>query len=144
MSTKKRKPYSQKHDPNLRPDPIIEEELKKRDASREISCALAFEIAYGLGVDPKEIGRTADILDIPLVKCQLGLFGYTPKNKIIRAEDTTNRDLKNALVESSDNNRLSCEMAWQIADRFNIGKPTLGNMCQANRIKIKGCRLGAF
>lgn len=144
MSAKKRKPYSQKHDPNLRPDPIIEEELKKRDAGREIPCALAFEMAERLGVEPEEIGRTADVLDIPLVKCQLGLFGYQPQNKIVRAEDTTNRELKNALVEFSDNSRLSCEKAWQIADRFNISKRTLGNMCQANRIKIKGCRLGAF
>lgn len=144
MSESKRKPYSQKHDPNLRPDSRIEKEMKKRDASREIPCALAFEIAEGLGVEPEDIGRTADVLDIPLVKCQLGLFGYQPDNKIIRAEDTTNREIKNAVIESSHNHRLSCEKAWQIADRFNISKRTVGNLCQANRIKIKDCRLGAF
>lgn len=144
MSEKKRKPYSQKHDPNFRPDPIIEEEMKKRNAGREIPCAFAFEIAEGLGVDPEEVGRTADMLDIPLVKCQLGLFGYKPENKIIRAEDTPNRELKNAVIGSSHNHRLSCEKAWQIADQLNISKLKVGNMCQANGIKIKGCRLGAF
>lgn len=144
MSERKRKPYSQKHDSNLRPDPRIEKEMSKRDAGREISCALAFEIAEGMGVDPEEVGRTADMLDIPLVKCQLGLFGYQPEKKIIKAEDTTNQELRNAVVGSSDNNRLSCKKAWQLADRFNISKLAVGNLCQANRIKIKACRLGAF
>jgi hypothetical protein len=144
MSGKKRKPYSQKHDPNLRPDPRIEKELIKRDANREIPCALAFEIAKGMGVNPEDVGRTADMLDIRLVKCQLGLFGYKPEKKIIQAEDTTNQELKNAVIGSSDNNRLSCKKAWQLADRFNISKLALGNLCQANRIKIKACRLGAF
>lgn len=144
MSEKKRKPFSRKHDPNLHPDPSIENEIKKRDAGREVSCALAFEIAEGMGVNPEDVGRTADMLDIPLIKCQLGLFGYKPDNKIIRAEDTTNMELKYAVIGSSDNSRLSCEKAWQIADQFNISKLMVGNMCQANRIKIKDCRLGAF
>ena len=144
MSEKKRKPYSQKHDPNLRPDPIIEKELKKRYAGREIPCAIAFEIAGCLGVEPEEIGRTADVLDIPLVRCQLGLFGYKPEKKIIKAEDTANQELRNALVGSAADHRLSCAKAWQIADRFHISKQTVGNLCQANGIKIKGCRLGTF
>lgn len=144
MSKKKRKPYSQKHDPGLRPDPEIEKEIQKRAAGRELPCAIAFEIAAGLGVDPEQVGRTADVLDIPLAKCQLGLFGYKPDNKIIREQDTTNQDIKNAVIGSSDNNRLSCKKAWQLADRFNITKLAVGNLCQANRIKIKDCRLGAF
>jgi hypothetical protein len=125
MSERKRKPYSQKHDPNLRPDSRIEKEMKKRDAGREIPCALAFEIAEGLGVEPEDVGRTADVLDIPLVRCQLGLFGYKPENKIIRADDTTNQEIKNALIGSSHHHRLPCEKAWQIADRFNRYKSML-------------------
>ncbi len=144
MSEKKRKPYSQKHDPTMRPDPSIAKEMKKRDADKQIPCAMAFEIARGLGVDPQQVGRTADVLDIPLVQCQLGLFGYKPENKIIRAEETSNQELKTAVIDSARNHRLSCEMAWQIADRFSISKLTVGNLCQANKIKIKGCRLGAF
>ncbi|MGD8836980.1 MAG: hypothetical protein PVI54_11650 [Desulfobacteraceae bacterium] len=48
MSTNEKKPYSKKHDPNLRPDPIIETEMRKRTANQTISCALAFEMAEGL------------------------------------------------------------------------------------------------
>jgi hypothetical protein len=75
MSKNKSKPYSLKHDPNLRPDPHIEQALIRKRADSESPCTLAFEIARDLSVTPEEIGRTADILDIPLAKCQLGLFG---------------------------------------------------------------------
>lgn len=144
MSAKKRKPYSKKHDLNLRPDPRIEKEMRNRTASREIPCALAFEIAESLHVGPEEVGRTADVLDIPLVKCQLGLFGYKPENKIVMAEDAPNQALKDAINGSSENSRLSCEKVWQIAVRLNMSKLTVGNACQAGRVKIKTCRLGAF
>jgi hypothetical protein len=144
MSEKKRKPYSQKHDPHLRPDPTIKKALTNRGVGSEIPCALAFEIARDLGVAPEKVGRTVDILDIPLATCQLGLFGYKPEKKIIRAEDTTNQELKDVVVGSTEDSRLSCAVAWQIADRFNVGKKVVGNVCQANGIKIKDCRLGAF
>jgi hypothetical protein len=144
MSKKKRKPYSRKHSPDLRPDPDIRNALVSRGGDSEIPCALAFEIAKRLGATPEEIGRTADMLDIPLAKCQLGLFGYKPKKKIIKAVDTADQELKNAVVESTDNGRLSCAVAWQIADRFNVSKSSIGDVCQANGIKLKDCRLGAF
>ncbi len=67
-----------------------------------------------------------------------------PEKKIIKAEDTTDPELKEAVIGSSQDSRLSCEKAWQIANQFNISKLTVGNLCQAHRIKIKGCRLGAF
>jgi hypothetical protein len=144
MSEKQRKPYSQKHDPDLRPDPAIEKALLKRAAGSEVPCTLAFEIASSLGIDPEAVGRTADLLDIRLVKCPLGLFGHRPQKKIINAEDTTDRKLKSAIIGASENSTLSCTAAWELAKRFNISKATVGNVCQANQIKIRGCRLGAF
>ncbi len=144
MSTKKSRPFSEKHDPDFRPDPSIEREVRERASNREISCALAFKIAEDLRVEPREVGRTADVLDIRLVKCQLGLFGYKPEKKIVTAEDAPNREIEDAITRSSEDNRLSCEKAFQIAAQFNIGKLTISNACQANLIQIKPCQLGAF
>jgi hypothetical protein len=144
MSTKKGKTFSVKHNPNLLPDPRIEREMCKQAINRKIPCALAFEIARVLGMTTMEVGQTADLMNIAVVKCQLGLFGYQPENKIIKAEDTSNRALKEAIVESAENNRLSCESAWQIAKQFNINKLAVGNISQANGIQIKTCQLGAF
>lgn len=144
MSEKKRRPYSEKHDPSFRPDPRIENELRKRAANGELPCAVAFEIAEDLQVEPREVGRTADVLEIPVVKCELGLFGYKPEKKIIRPEDAPSQEIEDAVKGSSVSNRMSCEKAWQIAAQFNMDRLTIGNVCQAHRIKIKSCQLGAF
>ena len=96
------------------------------------------------GVEPQEVGRTADLMDISLMKCQMGIFGFKPNNKIIKAEDTTDQSLKDALIGSVENNRLSCKKAWQIANQFNISKLKVCNVSQANGIQIGGCQLGAF
>lgn len=144
MSSKKKKPFPEKHDPDYRPDPSIEKELRKLAASREVSCALALKIAEDLGVEPLEVGRAADVLDIRLAKCQLGLFGYKPNKKIVSAEDAPNQEIEDAITRSSENNRLSCEEAFRIAAQFDVSKLTISNVCQANLIQIKSCQLGAF
>ncbi len=144
MSTKKEKAFSEKHNPNLPPDPMIEREIRNRVTNQEIPCALAFEISRDLGMTTMEVGQTADLMNFAVVKCQLGLFGYQPLKKIITAEDTSNQSLKDAIIESAENNRLSCKRAWQIAEQFNIKKLAVANISQANGIQIKTCQLGAF
>lgn len=144
MSAKKKSPYSEKHGPDSRPDPRIEQEIRQRCEKEAISCLRAFEIAERLNVGALEVGRTADLMNIRVVKCQLGLFGYTPENKIVRAEKTSNQALLDAIEESSENNRLTCEQAWKIARQLNIGKRKVSNVSQAAGIKIKNCQLGAF
>ncbi len=144
MSKRKGKAFSDKHKPNLLPVPLIEREMRKRAANREIPCAVAFKIARDLSMPPMAVGQTADLMNIAVVKCQLGLFGYQPEKKIVKAEDTPNQSLKEAILESAENNRLSCEKAWQIAEQFKINKLAMGNVSQANGIQIKKCQLGAF
>ena len=144
MSTEKGKSFSEKHSPKLRPDPMIEEEMRRRAANQEIPCTAAFEISRDLGMTTMAVGQTADLMNIAVVKCQLGLFGYQPEKKIIKAEDTSNRALKDAIMGSAENSRLSCKKAWQIAGQFKISKLVVGNVSQANGIKIKSCQLGAF
>jgi hypothetical protein len=143
MSTEK-KVFSEKHHSNLRPDPGIAKEIEKQSDKQEICCACAFKIAGRLNVRPEKVGLTADLMNIKVVKCQLGLFGYKPRNKIVKAEEASDQALRDAVTGLSEENRLTCEKAWQIADRLNISKLKVCNVSQANGIKIKGCRLGAF
>jgi hypothetical protein len=144
MSAKKKRPYSEKHSPDSRPDPRIEKEIRQWGENKAISCFRAFDIAERLNVKTREVGRTADLMNIRVVKCQLGLFGYTPENKIVRAEKRSNQALLDAVEGSSENNRLTCEQAWQIAHQLGIGKRKVSNVSQAAGIKIKNCQLGAF
>lgn len=144
MSAHNKSHYSKKHSPDACPNPEIEKEIQHQCEKQVISCVRAFKIAEKLNVKPMEVGRTADLMNIRLVKCQLGLFGYKPENKIVKDEQTSNQALQDAVTRKSENKRLACEKAWQIADRLHISKLKVSNVSQANGIKIKNCQLGAF
>ena len=143
MDKNNEKDYSKKHDQSLKPDPLIENEIKKR-VKDEIFCITAFEIAKDIDVSLIEIGKTLDLLNIPLAKCQLGLFGHKPNKKTVESENTENQDLINSIKSAMVNNRLSCSEAFKIAHEYNKSKIRINNICQANKIKIKPCQLGAF
>ncbi|MFO7970888.1 MAG: hypothetical protein R6U40_03970 [Desulfobacterales bacterium] len=144
MDLRRGKKFVEKHGPDAQPDSVIKNEILKRTHKNEIPCAVAFEIAKELKVSPDAVGMTADLINYQLVKCQLGLFGYHPKKKIVTPQDTVTEDLKNAISEALVQERLSCKSAWDIATRFNVHKMKISGACEAMGIKINVCQLGAF
>ena len=70
--------YSTKHGAGEKPNPAVAKAVTAAADAGKIACAQVFSIASELGVGPAEAGKTVDLLKIRLVKCQLGLFGYTP------------------------------------------------------------------
>jgi hypothetical protein len=62
-------------------DARIREKMAQRAKDGELPCAVAFELAGELDVAPQTIGACADEMSLRLVKCQLGLFGYTPEKR---------------------------------------------------------------
>jgi len=52
----------------------LEEELKASLVDGRLPCAVAFKIARKLEVPPKQVGETANRLNIKIVSCQLGCF----------------------------------------------------------------------
>jgi len=127
---------------------MSEEQLQKMITSRAVnnalSCAAAFEIAGELGVSPGAAGDTLDQLRIHLGECQLGLFGYKPEKKIVRPLDAVDPALEAALRAALVNDRLPCRAAWEIAERFQVGKMTVSGACETLGIKVRPCQLGAF
>jgi hypothetical protein len=109
-----------------------------------LSCAAAFEIVARTGRPPADIGRAADRLQISLVKCQLGLFGYTPDKKIVNAAPAMKPELAAAIQEKLQNGRLACSQAWDLAITFNLPRMAVSAACEALGVKIKPCQLGAF
>lgn len=144
MSEGNKSGFSGKHRSGQKPDPAIEIKLRDRCPSGELPCAVAFDIAKVLGVSPAAVGRTADLINCRLVKCQLGLFGYTPEKKIVRAAESVDETLTKALRESLTNDRLPCATAWEIAGRLQLRKMAVSSACETLGIKIKPCQLGAF
>ncbi len=136
--------FAGKHEPGTVVDPLIEEALSERASRGELACAVAFEMAKELGLSPDAIGQAADLLELRLVKCQLGLFGYRPKRSIVKPAESVPSELERALLASLVNDRLPCKTAWEIAKQLGIHKMKVSAACDAMGIKIKPCQLGAF
>jgi len=137
-------PFTTKHDSGTKPDPIIKDKIFSHIKGNELPCAVAFQIAGELGVSPGDIGKTADLIHVRLVKCQLGLFGYAPEKKIIKPLETIDPGIESAIQKAAIDKRLSCENAWNIAVSLNVHKMTISGTCEAIGMKINKCQLGAF
>ena len=136
--------YARKHGPDAVADPVIREALLKRAVAGKLPCAVAFEVVKRLNVSPAAVGRTADLMELRLVKCQLGLFGHARPKGIAEPAASVTLLLEKAIRQALVNDRLPCEIAWKIAETFRIHKREVGAACDALGIKIRPCQLGAF
>lgn len=123
---------------------LLDKEIMNNAKDNELSCTTAFEIAGRLNILPKDVGEAADRLNIRLVNCQLGLFGYKPNKKIVKAMKTVSEELKAVIHKSLDGGKLSCARSWEIADKLDISRFSVSCSCETLGIKIKDCQLGAF
>jgi len=125
----------------------IPTELKKMIAAaladNRLSCREAHKIAADSEFTPEDVGRAADLMEIRLTGCQLGLFGHGKQEKI-KAAASLDAKLEKVLQESLTNGTLPCLTAWQIAADFNLQKTDITAACEAGKIKITPCQLGAF
>ena len=144
MTLEKGQKFSEKHGPDAQANPIAREKINRLAKDGELACAVAFKIAGELGLSPAEIGRTVDLLNLKLSKCQLGLFGYKPDKKKVKAARPENRQIEEAIRNALDDGKLACCEAWEIANRYNVPKMTVSGACESLGIKIKPCQLGAF
>ena len=136
--------FSEKHGINPQLDPAVRQKVEEKTKNNEIACAVAFQIAEQLKATPADVGKGIDLLDIRLVKCQLGLFGYSPVKKAVKPKSPQSKDLEEAIRMALMQNKLSCRAAWDIAQQFNLPKMAVSAACEALKIKIKPCQLGAF
>jgi len=144
MSRSTKKPFSEKHGADQKPEDFIQKEIQNRLKDNTIACAVVFDIANRLNVLPGRVGRTADLINIRLAKCQLGLFGYPPNNKIVEPAADVDPELSDAIRRGLVGDKLPCRNAWEIAARFGVPRMTVSGACEAMGIKIKPCQLGAF
>jgi hypothetical protein len=136
--------FSQKHGPDEQADPTLKQYIENKTKNGEITCAAAFQIADELSVSPAEIGKGIDLLDVRLIKCQLGLFGYGPGKKAVKPKSPEHPELEAAIRMALAGKKLACHDAWDIASQFDLPKMAVSAACEALNIKIKPCQLGAF
>lgn len=144
MTSKDKMTYAKKHSPDRKPKEEIAKAVRERASDGGMACAVAFTIASELKVPAEEIGFTADFLEVRIVKCQLGLFGYHPEKRIVKPAASVSPALKQSILEALINDRLPCKAAWAIAERFALPKMEASAACEAMKVKISPCQLGTF
>ncbi len=144
MTRKDEGHYSKKHAPGRKANPEIADTLKARAADGKMSCAGAFKVAANLKVPPDEVGFTMDSLEIQVIQCQLGLFGYEPVKRLVKPAQEVAVPLREDIQKALVGGRLSCRAAWDIAEKLSLKKLEVSSACEALRIKISTCQLGTF
>lgn len=136
--------YGAKHPAGTTADPALAAAVQDRAEDGQITCTAAHEIAGALGVAPAEVGKAVDLLELRIIACQLGLFGYYPGRKIVEAAEVVVDDLRDRLGPFAAAGEIGCAEAWDIADTLGIERMSVAAACETLGIKIKRCQLGAF
>jgi len=144
MAHKDKGSYARKRSPELKLNPAIAEAVKQAASDDKISCTAAFKVAGKLKVTPGDVGVNIDLLEITVIKCQLGLFGYGPPKKGVIAAETVSPALEEAIRKSLVKEKLPCASAWEIAVKFDITKKEITSACETLKIKFSSCQLGTF
>jgi hypothetical protein len=137
--------YAAKHATGKSPDEKVAAALRATNATGGLACADAERVGNELGAAMAEVGRTADLLEIRINRCQLGLFGYdTAGGRIVRPAEGVEPGLEAAIRGRLSGGRLPCSAAWEIAAERKIPRMNVSSACEALKIKVKPCQLGAF
>ena len=143
MTKKNKGHFAQKH-PGVTLDEGIAQEIRAQVLEGGLFCAIAFKIARDLSITPGDVGRSADLLELPILKCQLGLFGYPPQRRVVKPAESVAPDLEKAIQKELVDDRIPCSTAFSLAEKLKIPKMVVASACEKMGIKISTCQLGAF
>ena len=135
--------FAQKH-PAAQLNEKIAQAIRAEVLEGGLSCAVAFKIAGELSVMPGDVGQSADLIEVPIVKCQLGLFGYENPKRVIKPTGSVEPELEKAIREGLINGRISCAHIFSLASSLKLPKMVIASACETLRIKISSCQLGTF
>ncbi len=139
--------YAGKHPQGSQVDEKISAAVKEKATDGKLSCAGAERIAKDLSVTMEEVGRTTDLMELRIHKCQLGLFGYgedKPHGKKVEAAESCEPALEMEIREGMVDGKMPCKALWEIAHRHGMKRMDVTAACEFLKIKIKPCQLGAF
>lgn len=118
--------------------------LRQKVRRGYITCAALHKIASEFKISPSHAGISADLMEFKIGRCQLGLFGYGPENKILHTVTEPGADLLKQIIKKAENRRISCSACWQIAADAHIARIEVARACESIKIKISSCQLGSF
>ncbi len=139
--------YRGKHPEDAELNEQIANEIKNSSEDKKLACSKASRIAGQLGVSMAEVGRNADLLEIKVEKCLLGLFGYggsKGKHRIVEPAETVSKELEQKIRNALEEGKLPCAAAWRIADESGMKKIEICAASDGLGIKTSRCQLGVF
>ena len=136
--------YAIKHPAGTPHDPEVARGLSARAKNGHITCMAAFEVIEALGVTPAEVGMALDLQEFRIVKCQLGLFGYSPEKRIVKPAAEVSEDMRERILRAADGAGITCAACWQIAESLGVPRMDVSNACERLGLKVTDCQLGAF
>jgi len=136
--------YAAKHPQGTEAAPEINQKLQEKIIDGKVSCAAAHAIAVELNVAPKEVGIAIDLMEARIHKCQMGLFGYQPEKRMVKAAVNPSPEVEAAVNARLIDGRIACKKCWEIAEHLGKKKLDISRACEAMGVKITKCQLGAF
>ncbi len=133
-----------KHPEGTKVDDTLKQEILKATKDNNIACKAAEKIAGALKMGIGDVGVGIDMLNINIVQCQLGLFGFDRESKRVAPAPSVAAELEAAIRKALVKDRLACASAWAIADAFQMKRIDVCAACENLKIKVKPCQLGAF
>jgi len=135
--------YAAKHK-GVKLNEEIAGKVREKISDSIVSCGAAHAVADELKVSPSEVGVVLDLLESRIGKCQLGLFGFGEKKRIVKPADSVEPELQREIESLLVEGRLPCKSAWDVAEKFKMKKLDLANACEKLEIKINSCQIGSF
>lgn len=118
--------------------------VKERSKDGKISCAELFNLVKEYSFFPDLLGQCVTHENLKITHCQLGLFGYENRKKIVEPAENISEEMENKIYSQLENDVLPCAAAWVIADELKVPRIDVASACEKLKIKIKKCQLGAF
>ena len=139
--------YAAKHPPGTMLNKQIAKAIREKSSVGKLACTMGEKISKEFKIGIAEVGITADLLEMKIKECQLGLFGWGEKpshGKDIQAADSVSVEIKSALEKAAVNGMVTCAALWTIADQLGVKRKVVSAACETLRLKICSCQLGAF
>jgi hypothetical protein len=119
-------------------------QIKESLTEGRLPCPSAFKVARRLEVSPQQVGEVADELDVRISRCQLGLFGYWPKGKLLEPAQEVEGELEARIRDREVEGGLSCATIWDIARELTMKRIDVARAADGLGIRITQCQLGCF
>ena len=111
---------------------------------KRIACRALHDIANELNCPPQKVGRTADLMEVRISHCQLGLFGRSNRAAVAFSEKEVTQEMKAAFESAISDGKIACEDSWRLAHQLNLSRLEMGALCDVLEVKVTPCQLGAF